>query len=387
MEGEGPSPGGGSGDSAAAAAHVSHGHVAHDAGAGADALRGYGCGLGGNLDVLACRAELMFHRGDYEGAYGLTRPVLLGGRDPYALQLLPVFLAAATQLASTGGAGSGPRTDLYLLGHRLTEEHPDMALAWHAVGCYYLAARHPEAARRHFAKATQLQRGFAPAWLAYGHAFAAQDERDQAMSAYRTAARLFPGLHTPHLGLGAEYCAMANLPLAERALLTAYDTCPDDPAVCHELGVLMYKCGTLAAAVMWFDKALHLLPGGRPTLHWEPTLVALGHCLRKLQRYQSAAECYQAALALSPANSGTLSALGYTAQLAGDPRAALGHYHAALALRPDDPFTVDMLRLALEEFAMATNAEEAAAGAPQPGAAAAAVAAAGGMAAGVAAMG
>lgn len=40
------------------------------------------------------------------------------------------------------------------------------------------------------------------------------------MSAYRTAARLFPGLHTPHLGLGAEYCAMANLALAERALLT-----------------------------------------------------------------------------------------------------------------------------------------------------------------------
>lgn len=44
------------------------------------------------------------------------------------------------------------------------------------------------------------------------------------MSAYRTAARLFPGLHTPHLGLGAEYCAMANLPLAERALLTV-STC------------------------------------------------------------------------------------------------------------------------------------------------------------------
>ncbi len=56
----------------------------------------------------------------------------------------------------------------------------------------------------------------------------------------------------------------------------------------------------------------------------------------------------QAALALSPTNPGTLSALGYTAQLAGDPRAAMGHYHAALALRPDDPFTVDMLRLALQ---------------------------------------
>ncbi len=30
-----------------------------------------------------------------------------------------------------------------------------------------------------------------------------------------------------------------------------------------------------------------------PPPDWEPTLVALGHCLRKLQRYHSAAECYQ----------------------------------------------------------------------------------------------
>ncbi len=52
-------------------------------------------------------------------------------------------------------------------------------MSWYAVGCYYLAARQPEAARRYLGKATQLQRGFAPAWMAYGHAFSAQDERDQ----------------------------------------------------------------------------------------------------------------------------------------------------------------------------------------------------------------
>ncbi len=46
------------------------------------------------------------------------------------------------------------------------------------------------------------------------------------MSAYRTAARLFPGLHHPHLGLGAEYCATANLPLAERALLAVRELSP-----------------------------------------------------------------------------------------------------------------------------------------------------------------
>lgn len=33
----------------------------------------------------------------------------------------------------------------------------------------------------------------------------------QAMAAYRTAARLFPGLHLPVLGMGMEYSAMNNL--------------------------------------------------------------------------------------------------------------------------------------------------------------------------------
>lgn len=47
--------------------------------------------------------------------------------------------------------------------------------------------------------------------------------------------------------------------------LQAYDLCPDDPAVHHELGVLMYKCGQHAAGAMWLEKALRLLPGGRPT--------------------------------------------------------------------------------------------------------------------------
>ena len=63
----------------------------------------------------------------------------------------------------------------------------------------------------------------------------------QAMAVYRTACRLFPGLHLPLLGLGMEYCAVNNLPLALRCLLGAHTLCPKDPLVCHELGVLNYK--------------------------------------------------------------------------------------------------------------------------------------------------
>ena len=56
---------------------------------------------------------------------------------------------------------------------------PPQAVSWYAVGCYYMATRQFDQARRFFGKATALEPSFAPAWLGYGHAFAAQDERDQ----------------------------------------------------------------------------------------------------------------------------------------------------------------------------------------------------------------
>lgn len=44
-----------------------------------------------------------------------------------------------------------------------------------------------------FSKATGLDGTFPPAWIGTGIAYAAQEEGDQAMAAFRTAARLFPG--------------------------------------------------------------------------------------------------------------------------------------------------------------------------------------------------
>ena len=102
---------------------------------------------------------------------------------------------------------------------RLVQDHGESGIAWYAVGCYYLATGQADAARRFFGKATHLSPRHAPSWLAYGHAFAAQDESDQALAAYRTAARLFPGLHEPVLGMGREYQHMNNHMLAEQMLL------------------------------------------------------------------------------------------------------------------------------------------------------------------------
>ena len=93
-----------------------------------------------------------------------------------------------------------------------------------------------ENARRYFSKSTTIDHRFAPAWVGFGHAFAAQDESDQAMAAYRTASRLFPGSHIPWLGIGMEYLRTNHLHLALQYIKQAQEICPVEPLVLHELG-------------------------------------------------------------------------------------------------------------------------------------------------------
>jgi anaphase-promoting complex subunit 6 len=113
----------------------------------------------------------------------------------------------------------GKKNELFALGHRLVQDYSDHGVAWYSVGCYYLSVGQFDVARRLFGKATQLSPRLPHAWLAYGHAYAAQDESDQALVAYRTSARLFPGLHEPLLGMGREYQHMNNPILAEQMFL------------------------------------------------------------------------------------------------------------------------------------------------------------------------
>ena len=78
---------------------------------------------------------------------------------------------------------------------RLVEEYPDRAVSWFGVACYYLCIGRYENARRYFGKATTVDASFAPAWLGFGHAFAAQDESDQVTRIYTPF-----GHHMDHRG-------------------------------------------------------------------------------------------------------------------------------------------------------------------------------------------
>jgi anaphase-promoting complex subunit 6 len=299
-----------------------------------------------SADVIAARAELLLQRGAQAKCYALTSVAL--ERDPYALEVLPAHLVASVELRK--------KNELFLLGHRLVEEHPEMAMAWYAVGCYYVSTSQHDAARRYFAKATSIDKKDAAAWLAFGHSFAAQDESDQAMAAYRTAARLFPGLQGPVLGMGMEYSRMNNLGLAAQMFNQASRLCPNDPHAANEYGVLLLRQKAPEKSVEVFEKALALVKAvssdGSIPRTWEPVLVNLGHAYRKLQNYDAAVQVLNQALGLCPGQSGTHAALGYTFHLAGEMSTAIEHYHTALGLKPEDAFVTDMLTIAMQEDAV-----------------------------------
>eukprot|EP00891_Asterochloris_glomerata_P009640 jgi/Astpho2/9640/e_gw1.00146.47.1_t len=301
---------------------------------------GPGCGLAGNLHVLLCKAEWLYNVYAFQECFALTSQLL--SRDAYALEVFPVHIAACVELQK--------KNELFLRGHRLVQEYPERALSWFAVGCYYLCTQQFESARMYFGKATTLESSFAPAWIGFGNAFAAQDESDQAMAAYRTAARLFPGLHLPLVGMGMEYQRMNNLHLAEQLFEQAHKMSPCEPLACNELGVLASRKGQHANATHWFLRALDLVPG-KLTAAWEPTLINLGHMYRKQWQWSNAIATYERALGLKPGQAGTYAALGFTHHLMGESEQAVEHYHTALGIRPDDTFISEMLTILLQQEA------------------------------------
>lgn len=108
-------------------------------------------------------------------------------KDPYHMGCLPVHISCLVEQNNSN--------ELFLLAHRLVDIYPENGLSWFAVGCYYYVIGKSDPARRFLGKSTVLDKLFGPAWLAYGHSFAAESEHDQAMAAYFKAAQLMIGYY------------------------------------------------------------------------------------------------------------------------------------------------------------------------------------------------
>ncbi|WVZ02556.1 hypothetical protein V8G54_023362 [Vigna mungo] len=160
--------------------------------------------------------------------------------------------------------------------------------------------------------------------------------------------------HLPTLYIGMECMRTHSYKLAEQFFIQAKSTCPSDPLVYNELGVVAYHMKEYKKAVWWFEKTLALIPTALSEM-WESTVVNLAHAYRKLKMYQEAISYYEKALALSTRSVSTYAGLAYTYHLQDDFTTAITYYHKvsnsvpiwALWLKPDDQFCTEMLSWAL----------------------------------------
>ena len=335
--------------------------------------------------LRAKRAEWLYNRGETRKCFEEMQRIAAKSSAPsrFDVESLPAYLASAVDLKKSN--------DLYKIAHDLTALYPKHAISWYAVGCYYLVAKRFDDARRYFGKSTVADQAFAPAWIAFGHAFAMQDESDQAVAAYRTASRLFPGMHVPVLCAGMEYSRGSNNASFARSFFEkAAELNPTDALVQNELGVSAYKRKEYLEAEQFLRDALWLATGGGSSTsistspspqhatvkseehdvvalasrlssqkleRWEPCVVNLAHCLRKLKRFEESIACYEQAIALRPNISSTHSALGFAYQMKANfldvtsLENAVASYHKALGLNPLCEFSQEMLELCLIDIA------------------------------------
>ncbi|XP_072759210.1 cell division cycle protein 16 homolog [Anoplolepis gracilipes] len=300
--------------------------------------------LGDNLDMQVTKAERLYYNCDYHQCFSLTEKILK--KDPYHNSCLPVHIACLVELKKTNA--------LFYLAHRLVDLYPEMALAWFAVGCYYYTIGKSDQARRYLAKATALDRLFGPAWLAYGHSFAVENEHDQAMAAYFKASQLMKGCHLPLLYIGLECGLTNNLKLADKFFQQAQGIAPNDPFVIHEMGVICFYNLDYKNAERLFKEAMKSIQGDVRNVilpsKWEALLNNLGHTCRKMKKYDEALEYHQQALVLDPLNPSTYSSIGFIHALMGNIQEAVDAFHRALGLRRDDTFTATMLGYVMEQL-------------------------------------
>ena len=292
-----------------------------------------------NNYIKIIEAEKYYNSQNVAKAYEIIKSLI--DEDMYFLSAIPLYAAVLIELNNVG--------DLYLLSHNLVSSSPELAVSWFTVGAYYYLVKKYDLARIYLEKANKFDKHFAACWIAFGHSFAASDESDQAMSAYRTAARLFPGCHLANQCIGMEYLRTNKLSTALIAFEQAQKINSNDCLVYNEKGVVFYKEKNYKEAVKLFEKA-HNLCTDENCKTYETILLNLGHCSRKMKDYEKAIEYYENCLSINNKNSSTYASLGYAFHLKKDFRQAMNCYNKANFLKSEDPFIKTLISRVLEDL-------------------------------------
>ncbi|AGO11415.1 AaceriACR168Wp [[Ashbya] aceris (nom. inval.)] len=293
-----------------------------------------------NKDVQTTEIELLIFQGKYLECLELCEKVL--EQDEFNFDVLPTYVQCLYEL--------GGKNKLFLVSHKLAESFPKSSVTWFAVGTYYFSINNITEARKYFSKASVLDPNFGYAWLGFAHTYAVEGEHEQALSAYSTAARFFPGTHLPHLYLGMQYSRMDTLTLAEEYFMMAYDICPTDPLLLNELGVVYFKKMDYPRAKKFFKRACEAINMQQSDASSVAisTYLNLGHTYRKLDEDERALHCFKTVLERWKPSANVWCALATVYLKMKKLQKAIDALHSVLAMEPNHQTGQQLLKIALD---------------------------------------
>lgn len=293
-----------------------------------------------DMDLMKMESEKFFITRDYINTFNKLKKI--NEDDFYNLEIIPMLCSSMIELNKIG--------DLYSLSYKLANNCGEKYISWYAVGCYYYSIKKYEMSRKYFLKCNQLNKNFPEGWIALGNSYAGLDESDQALNAYRTCLRLFPGCHFSNLYIGMEFIRTNNFKTAFNIFQNALLLNKNDPLVFNEIGVVNFKQKKFEEAESNFINGLKLCNFNDRSVTVMTILINYGHCLRKMRKFKEAIDVYMKVYWIDSRNVDVLNAIGSVLSFVGKFNEALDFLHRANFIKSNDGFSTDMINKCINDI-------------------------------------
>lgn len=293
-----------------------------------------------DMDLMKMESEKFFITRDYINTFNKLKKI--NEDDFYNLEIIPMLCSSMIELNKIG--------DLYSLSYKLANNCGEKYISWYAVGCYYYSIKKYEMSRKYFLKCNQLNKNFPEGWIALGNSYAGLDESDQALNAYRTCLRLFPGCHFSNLYIGMEFIRTNNFKTAYNIFQKALMLNKNDPLVFNEIGVVNFKQKKYEEAENNFINGLKLCNFNDRSVTMMTILINYGHCLRKMRKFKEAIDVYMKVYLIDSRNVDVLNAIGSVLSFVGKFNEALDFLHRANFIKSNDGFSTDMINKCINDI-------------------------------------
>ena len=207
-----------------------------------------------------------------------------------------------------------------------------------ACGCYKYLMNEKIQGRAFVLKATEINPDCEIAWLALIFILTETSEWEQGYTFINKVSRRFPNSDSVSLFAISLYLKSNSVQLAWPWINKKVI---NDPFYQHELAVAFYIEGDIYKAAQKFTEIIEMK--NIPDDIIGSSLINLGHCLRRLGKFQEAINSYTKAIGKNIETPNTLCSIGFTYLLMGQTNEAITWFNSCLSIDNVNPFATRML--------------------------------------------